>query len=271
MITSDFHMHTSFSTDSDTAPEAMVKGALEKRLKTICITDHLDRDYPFYEELGENAFLFDMDAYFGKLRELQEKYAGRLDIRIGVELGLQPHLGGFCREITEKYPFDFVIGSLHMMDKKDLYYREEFSELSDAQFYGRAFEETLKILDYVEAFDVLGHLDYVVRYGRDKEKEYSYEAFAPLLDEILKKIIGMGKGIELNSAGLKYGLGFCHPHPDVLGRYRELGGEIITVGSDGHKPEHIAYAFGKAREVLRECGFRYYTQYQGRSPHFIKL
>lgn len=264
-------MHTSFSTDSDADPEAMVRGALEKGLKTICITDHLDKDYPFCEELGENAFLFDVDAYFGKIRELQEKYAGRLDIRIGVELGLQPHLGGFCREITEKYPFDFVIGSLHVVDQKDPYYREEFSELSDAEFYGRAFEETLKILDHVEAFDVLGHLDYVVRYGRNKEKEYSYEAFAPLLDEILKKIIGMGKGIELNSAGLKYGLGFCHPHPDVLGRYRELGGEIVTVGSDGHKPEHIAYAFGKAREALRECGFRYYTQYQGRSPHFIKL
>ncbi len=271
MITSDFHMHTSFSTDSDTDPEAMVRGALEKGLQTICITDHMDRDYPFCEELGENAFLFDVDEYFRKLRELQEKYAGQIEIRIGMELGLQPHLGGFCREVTKKYPFDFIIGSLHVLDKKDPYYREAFSELSDAELYERAFEETLKILDNVDAFDVLGHLDYIVRYGRDKEKAYSYAAFSSCLDAILKKIIGMGKGIELNSAGLKYGLGFCHPHPDVLRRYRRLGGEVITVGSDGHKPEHIAYEFGKARQILRECGFQYYTQFAGRRPHFIKL
>ena len=271
MITSDFHMHTSFSTDSDTDPEAMVRGALEKGLQTICITDHMDRDYPFCEELGENAFLFEVDEYFRKLRELQEKYAGQIEIRIGMELGLQPHLGGFCREVTKKYPFDFIIGSLHVLDKKDPYYREAFSELSDAELYERAFEETLKILDNVDAFDVLGHLDYIVRYGRDKEKAYSYAAFSSCLDAILKKIIGMGKGIELNSAGLKYGLGFCHPHPDVLRRYRRLGGEVITVGSDGHKPEHIAYEFGKARQILRECGFQYYTQFAGRRPHFIKL
>lgn len=84
-------------------------------------------------------------------------------------------------------------------------------------------------------------------------------------------MIQMGKGIELNTAGLKYGLGFCHPHPDVLKRYRELGGEIITVGSDGHKPEHVAYEFQKVRGILQECGFRYYTEFAGRRPNFIKL
>lgn len=271
MITSDFHMHTAFSTDSDADPETMAEGALKKGLDTICITDHMDKDYPFYEEMGENAFLFDVKAYLHQLKYLQKQYEGKLKIRIGIELGLQPHLGGFCREVTEQYPFDFVIGSLHVLDGKDPYYREDFSNLTDVELYRRTFQEMLDILNHVEAFDVLGHMDYIVRYGREQAKEYSYAAFAPFLDEILKKVINLGKGIELNTAGLKYGLGFCHPHPDVLKRYRELGGEIITVGSDGHRPEHVAYEFQKAEEILQECGFRYYTQFKGRRPDFIKL
>ena len=271
MITSDCHMHTSFSTDSSTAPEAMVEGALEKGLKAICITDHMDWDYPFSEELGKDAFLFDVDVYFQKLTKLREQYAGQIELRIGIELGLQPHAGAFCREITEKYPFDFVIGSVHVVDKKDPYYRERFSELTDRELYRLAFEETLESIRHTDTFDVLGHMDYIVRYGTYKTKDYSYAAFAPWLDEVLKQIIEMGKGIELNSAGLKYGLGFCHPHPDVLRRYRELGGEIITVGADGHQPEHIAYEFGRAAEVLRECGFEYYTEFLERKPVFRKL
>ena len=164
-----------------------------------------------------------------------------------------------------------MIGSIHVVDKKDPYYRELFSELTDRELYRLAFEETLESIRHTDTFDVLGHMDYIVRYGTYKTKDYSYAAFAPWLDEVLKQIIEMGKGIELNSAGLKYGLGFCHPHPDVLRRYRELGGEIITVGADGHQPEHIAYEFGRAAEVLRECGFEYYTEFLERKPVFRKL
>ena len=118
---------------------------------------------------------------------------------------------------------------------------------------------------------MLGHLDYVVRYGKEREKQYSYKKYADLIDEILRTVINKGKGIELNMAGLKYGLPFAHPHPDVLKRYKELGGEIITVGADGHKPEHIAYDYEKVSEILKSCGFRYYTEFSERKPVFLEL
>ena len=114
------------------------------------------------------------------------------------------------------------------------------------KFTGEVLEEMLEDVRIYEDYDVLGHLDYVVRYGKDKEQAYSYQKYAELIDEILKNIIAKGKGLELNMAGLKYGLPFAHPHPDILKRYRELGGEIITVGADGHCPEHIAWDFDKA-------------------------
>lgn len=271
MITSDSHMHTAFSTDSDAPARAMVEGAIQKGLTSICITDHWDEDFPFYEDLGEGAFRFDLEQYFRELEELKEEYADKIEVRIGIELGLQPHLGGFCRELVRQYPFDFVIGSVHVINRTDPYYGEIFAGNTDEEAYREAFCVTLENLKKIEDFDVLGHLDYVVRYGRHQAEEYSYRRYAPLLDEILQTLIRRGKGIELNTAGLKYGLGFAHPHPDVLRRYRELGGEILTIGADSHRPEHIAYDFEKAAGILRDCGFKYYTEFRGRKPIFKQL
>ena len=270
-VRADFHMHTEFSGDSEAPVRAMLDAALERGMEAVCITDHIDEDYPEDSETGTNPFLFDLDQYFQVLREIRKEYADRLDLRIGVELGLQPHLGDRYRTMTEKYPFDFVIGSLHLIHGMDPYDGVIFEGRSDKEVYREAFQATLENLDQVKDFDVLGHLDYVVRYGRNQALEYSYQAFSDEIDEILKKLINMGKGIEMNMGGFKYGLGFCNPHPDVIRRYRELGGEIITVGADAHKPEHVAFDFEKAGDILRNCGFRYYAEYRNRKPIFRQV
>lgn len=271
MIKADFHMHTAFSTDGQASAREMILGAIDKGLNTICITDHQDEDFPFYEEMGENAFLLDFDSYFRELNELKEEFSDQIDVRIGVELGLQTHLKERYEKLVEKYPFDFVIGSIHLVKGKDPYFRKEYGDVSDAQMYRDAFEETLKNIKVNPPTDILGHIDYVVRYGYYQEKEYSYKKYSDLIDEILKQVIEQGKGIELNMAGFKYGLPFGNPHPDVIRRYRELGGEIITVGADGHRPEHIAFDFWRVSEILRNCGFRYYTEFIGRKPFFQQL
>ena len=128
--------------------------------------------------------------------------------------------------------------------------------------------ENVKQADYI---DVLGHLDYIVRFAKHPQDTYRPAEYGDLLDMILKYLIEHGKGLEVNTAGFKYGLSFAHPHPDILKRYRELGGEIITIGSDGHRPEHLAYDFHKVCEVLVSCGFKYYTEFRQRSPIFCAL
>lgn len=268
MVRSDFHMHTAFSTDSDAPVRAMLDAAVARGLDTVCITDHMDKDYPPDEELGEHPFLFDVEEYFRTMEAVREEYRGRLEVRIGIELGLQKHLGSFCRELTEKYPFDFVIGSTHLVGGKDPYYKKCFEGKTDEEVYRQAFRETLDNIRAFQGFDVLGHYDYVVRYGDRQNFAYSYSRFADETDAVLRELIEQGKGLEMNTGGLKYGLGFCNPHPDVMKRYRELGGEIVTVGSDAHKPEHVAYDFEKACEILKNCGFRYYARYRGRKPVF---
>ncbi len=267
MMRTDVHTHSRFSSDSETQPEDMILGAIEKGLECICFTDHYDKDNLSW---GVED-IFDPEEYFRVLSPLREKYKDRIEVRIGVELGLQPHLGGYYAEFEKKYPFDFMIGSVHSIKREDIAKGNLRKEYTDEEIQRMTFEETLEDVKNCDAFDVLGHLDYVVRYGKEREKIYSYARYADIIDEILRTVIAKGKGIELNMAGLKYGLPFAHPHPDVLKRYRELGGEIITVGSDGHKPEHIAYDFHKVNDILQGCGFAYYTEYRERKPIFKRL
>lgn len=277
MIQADMHMHTWFSTDSEVCPRDMADEAVRKGLKTICFTDHFDKDDLEWGEEG----IFDVDAYFVEMQKLQEEYAGKLNIRIGIELGLRTYLKDYYEELTKKYPFDFVIGSVHNVPyKKDaegniLYTdpaaKKLFTDRTDKEAYRLMMETTLENVRTSDCFQTLGHLDYIVRYGKSREKEYSYTDYADIIDEILKLLIEKEKGLEVNSAGLKYGLPFAHPHPDVLKRYRELGGEIITIGADAHKPEHIAYDFAKAEEILKSCGFKYYTEFFEQKPVFKQL
>lgn len=277
MIQADMHMHTWFSTDSEACPRDMADEAVRKGLKTICFTDHFDKDDLEWGEEG----IFDVDAYFVEMQKLQEEYAGKLNIRIGIELGLRTYLKDYYEELTKKYPFDFVIGSVHNVPyKKDaegnILYTDPaaeklFTDRTDKKAYRLMMETTLENVRTSDCFQTLGHLDYVVRYGKSREKEYSYTDYADIIDEILKLLIEKEKGLEVNSAGLKYGLPFAHPHPDVLKRYRELGGEIITIGADAHKQEHIAYDFAKAEEILKSCGFKYYTEFFEQKPVFKQL
>ena len=277
MIQADMHMHTWFSTDSEACPRDMADEAVRKGLKTICFTDHFDKDDLEWGEEG----IFDVDAYFVEMQKLQEEYAGKLNIRIGIELGLRTYLKDYYEELTKKYPFDFVIGSVHNVPyKKDaegnILYTDPaaeklFTDRTDKEAYRLMMETTLENVRTSNCFQTLGHLDYVVRYGKSREKEYSYTDYADIIDEILKLLIEKEKGLEVNSAGLKYGLPFAHPHPDVLKRYRELGGEIITIGADAHKPKHIAYDFAKAEEILKSCGFKYYTEFFEQKPVFKQL
>lgn len=268
---SDFHMHTRFSADAQTPVKDMIEGAIGRGLDTICFTDHNDKDYPVHEETGTTVFTFDADEYFRVMEKMQQEYQGKIDIRIGIEIGLQPHLAQYYKDLINRHPFDFVIGSVHVVHGQDPYYRAIFENRRDEDVYRETFETTVENLRSIDDFDVLGHIDYVVRYGKNAAEAYSYRKFAPYIDEILKLVIDKGKGIELNTAGFKYGLGFCHPHPDVIRRYKELGGEIITVGADGHKPEHIAYEFGKVSDILKSCGFNYYTEFKARRPVFKQL
>lgn len=262
----DVHMHCGFSNDSETRPEDMVESAIAKGLSVICFTDHYDKDNL---DWGDEA-IFDVESYFQKMIELQEEYRDQIDIRIGAEIGMQPYLAEYYQDFMAQHPFDFVIGSVHSVLEHDVAL-DFFQKHSDPEGYKIYFEEMLQDVQKIKSYDVLGHLDYIVRYSNQGSKGFNLNDYMDIIEEILKQVIAHGKGIEMNMSGLKYGLGAPHPQPEIIKRYRELGGEIITVGADGHIPEHIAYDYHLADDILKSCGFKYYTEFKGRKPLFVKI
>ena len=221
MIRADLHVHSYFSTDSEEPLENAVLAAINAGLKTMCMTEHMDMDFP------GGGFMVDTEAYKSELFSLREKYADRIELLFGIELGLMDYLAQRLYEYTAGQKFDFIIGSSHLVDGMDPYEPEYFDKYGDKNGILRYFESILANISVFDDFDVYGHPDYAVRYCKAK----SY------------------KPVD----------------------YRELGGEIITVGSDGHKGEHIAYDFRKAEEILRSAGFEYYTVFRQRKAEFVKI
>jgi histidinol-phosphatase (PHP family) len=265
MIIADYHVHSRFSSDSTAPMEQMVEKAISLGMNKICFTDHMDYDYP--ESYGL-PFLFDPEEYFKELDRISNLYNSKIKVLKGIELGLQPYLASRYQSLLEQYDFDFAIGSSHLVNGIDPYFPEFWAGKTTEAAMELYFQS---IIDNVKAFSkyqVYGHLDYVVRYAPEKNTSYTYEKYAGIIDEMLKTIISHGKGIEVNTAGYKYGLGYAHPQTDVLKRYKELGGEILTIGSDGHKPEHLGFDFPKAEELLLSLGFKYYVTFENKKPVF---
>ena len=261
----DCHTHTKFSPDGLGEMNDMLQSAINRNLNEIYFTDHLDiGDY--YQDL-------DLESYSKKIVQLKDLYSDKIKIKLGIEFGLQPDLSEQFKSISEKYKFDLIIGSTHMVNKMDICYHKAdfFGSLSQKDAYLSYFEEILKSVNEINEFDIYGHLDYVIRYGDFENKCLDYETFQEILDEILMSIIKKGKGIEINTSGYRYGLGSFHPNIQIVKRYKELGGQIITIGSDAHTPEHIAYEFKKANNMLKELGFKYITTFENRKPEFVKI
>lgn len=281
IIHSDNHVHTYFSTDSDTPMEDMLKNAIEKEFSSICFTDHMDYNFPSEGDTPE--FLLDIEPYFEEMKRLSEKYGDRIKIRRGIELGLKKDCLDKCISLTKEYPFDFVIGSTHLVDNIDPYYDTFWSDTPEKSGILRYYETTLNNVNLGADFDVYGHIDYIIRYT-PKMKQLKLQGISvdtyidrltsdsmDIIEEILKTLIYNGKGIEINTAGFKYGLRHPNPHEKILKLYHELGGEIITIGSDAHECKHLAYDFEKVPEILTKCGFRYYSEFTGRKAEMIKM
>lgn len=271
MITTDCHLHSSFSGDSAAPMEEMILQGIERGLTHMCFTEHNDFDYPLSPQSPENIFLVNVDSYLYDLIQYKEKYADRIKILFGIELGLQPQVMRENAVFAKSHEFDFIIASSHVCNQRDPYYPPFYEGRSEEEAYREYFSSIIENIKKFSNYDVLGHLDYVVRYGPNMDREYSYEKYKDLIDAILELLLEQGKGIEINTGGVKKGLRELHPCTGVIRRYRQLGGEIVTIGSDAHEPGQIGCAFDRAQDILLECGFRYYTVFEKRTPEYLKL
>lgn len=270
-IKADYHLHSSFSGDSDTPMEEMVRQGIRMGLSHMCFTEHNDFDYPVSEKEPENMFELNPDSYLYDFLKIKEKYADKIKLHFGLELGLQPHLSRKNAAFAKAHEYDFIIASSHVCNGQDPYYPSFFEGKTQEEAYLEYFESILANLKNFSNFDVYGHLDYVVRYGPKKDEGYSFEVYQDILDKILKKLIAEGKGIEINTSALSKGLKEPNPCTEIIRRFRLLDGEIITIGSDAHTPDKIAADFKTAEAILTECGFGYYCTFERREPTFHRI
>lgn len=259
----DYHTHTIYSGDSESPMEDMILQAASMGLQELVFTDHVDFDYadPAFESI-------DYDEYLSVFLDLQAKYNNQLRLLMGVEVGYQPHIQTRLEEFLKKYPFDFVICSTHMADRLDFYTGDFFTGKEQKAAYLRYFENVLYSIKHFRDYDVYGHLDFIVRYGDYAKKVLSYHDYQDILDEILKQSIFKGHGIEVNTSGFRYGLEQMHPQFAIIKRFHELGGEIITVGSDAHQPQDLCSHFSLAYQLLKKAGFTHMAAFEGRQARF---
>lgn len=261
----DCHSHSSFSSDSTITIEAAAQKVADLGLAGIVFTDHLELDHPAPEWCKN----FDVRARGEIIERVQQQHGNEIKLLQGIEVGFQPHLVNDLREIINAYDFDQVICSTHVVDRIEE--NRFFQNPSKQYVYTRYLEAVYQAVSDFDDFDVVGHIGYVCRYVSYDDKSMCHGDYADLLDSILKKVIDKGKGIEINTAGYFCKLDFPHPDFDTIKRYKELGGSIITLGSDAHFVDRIGDRFDHVVQRLADLGFSYVTYFEKRKPVFVKI
>lgn len=262
----DYHIHTIHSLDGNNTIYEMCNSAIEKGLSEIAFTDHFEptKEDPECKNYKPNAYLKD-------LLNAKEKYRGRLRIKAGVELG-QPYLFPEVTNILLKsIPYDYVLGSVHKINGS--------LDVSSFNYRNIKIEDICKIyLDAVKQmvkksnFDCVGHIDLIKRYGsKFYNSRITLMYQEELLREVLKLLIYKGKGIEINTSGLRQGINETMPGLDVLKLYKKLGGEILTIGSDAHFSKDVGEGLKDGIELAKAAGFSYMTIFNARTPYWIKI
>lgn len=259
----DYHTHTSYSDDADTPIAELIETAVQLGIKELAITDHYDPGYT------DPEFPFDLDfaSYQKSLLEMSARFKDQIKLVKGIEIGIMDSEFAKCSAAVSQFSYDFVIGSFHSLHQ-DPIYNYDYSTADKPALLESFYIYVYECLKTYKDYDVVGHLSIIDRYIG---KIYDYRTLMDIIDEILKTIIYDGKGLEINTSNFRYRMGIWLPREEILRRYKELGGEILTFGSDAHVPGGLLDHFEEAQALARNIGFRYFTTYENRKPTFLRL
>ena len=278
----DCHTHTYFSPDADAEPEQMVKRAVELGLEAYAVTDHCECNRWFGID-HYNAEPNEHDTYdFGKdfnrslncITKLKDNYNSKINLICGIELGQATHDFEIANKAVQDERLDFIIGSMHELpNRSDFCFikYENFSDREIDKLLEDYFLELLKLCKWGK-FDVLGHLTYTLRYI---EGEYGLKIdlskYDGIIEECFKTIIQNSKGIEVNASGLRQKYGKPFPEYKYIKLYRDLGGEIISLGSDAHRVSDLGKGIAECSELVKKAGFKYLAYFKKHKRVFIRL
>ncbi len=272
----DYHLHTEFSDDSIYPMEEVVKDAIALGIDELCFTDHVDYGvHPDYNDAsakvvnGKKIANVDYPTYFNRIDELSKKYKEKIILKKGLEFGIQTHTIKDYQKLTQNYDLDFVILSIHQVNDEEFWTFDYQDKRTQDEYHLGYYQELLDVITVFKEYSVLGHMDLMRRY--DKLGHYPFEKTKEIVTQILKQVILDGKGIEINTSSFRYGLDDLMPSTDLLKLYKELGGKIITIGSDSHRKEHLGAYIQDVKETLRGLGYTEYCSFEKMKPIFHPL
>ncbi len=278
-IPMDLHTHTWHSPDAtQQTVEDRIRAAEKMQLRIMAVTDHVEinRWYPaeHYHAEETEEFLYDSArVYEGSVSETLTARANNagspVKVLCGSEVGQIPQAPELARAVYDDPRLDIVIGSVHELPGMPDFYFLDYGSLSIPLLLGMYFEEELR-LAASGSFDTLGHLTYALRYIPDRFG-YDLTQHYPVIDEIFRTLIANGKALELNGSGLKSAVPFTDPDLTLLRRYRQLGGELLTIGSDAHDTKHLAYGMSQLLRMASDAGFSNLTYFEKHQPRLIPL
>ncbi len=259
----DFHLHSCLSFDSESKPADIVSAAEKSGLREICFTDHFDHN----SDKNKAHNIFTTEAYENTFKGL---VSSKIKVRHGVEFGLTSWNRNELLRLNSSLPLDFVIGSVHFVGGYDPYEKEYWSGRDTKEGFEVYLRGVLECVKLHDAFDVLGHINYACKSPNIPTKmQLLYKDFSDIVDEIMKILIENGKGIEVNTSGYDR-VGEFLPSAEYLRRFRELGGEIVTVGSDAHTIERVGQYTHEAAKLVSDI-FGYVCTFENRKPIFHKI
>ncbi len=270
----DYHMHSNFSDDSWEDLDKIALSAIEKNIDEICITEHVDYgvklDKAGWEKSDKKlAMNADYETFFKDMAALTEKYKDRLTIKTGLEFGMQTGTIPEFQKVFDQYPLDFVILSCHQVGNQEFWTGDFQKGKTQDEYQHLYYEEIYKVIQEYKDYSILGHLDLIQRYSDTIEPPL--EKHYAIIEAILKQVIKDGKGIEINTSSERYNLEDLTPAYAILKLYYDLGGKIITVGSDAHVAEDVGDRLDLSYDVLREIGFKQITTFDKMVPIFHDL
>lgn len=264
----DVHLHTKFSFDSKEEPENYVNIARKTDVKVIGFSEHYD--YDAYLDGEKDVELADLKAYSKEVVQLKKKYP---DIKIlqGVEFGYRKEAVAHYSEILNEFNFDYAINSLHTLPTRgDCYHDRFFEGKSLRDCYADYFKGVLESVNAGYNYQIIGHLGYACRYRRGQGARIIYGDFADILDEILKAVIRKDKCLEINTSCGTSGCEFL-PDKDIIIRYLQLGGKLLSFGSDAHTAANYFKGADLLKQFLKQAGVKELFYYEKRLPVSYKI
>ncbi len=281
----DTHSHSQFSFDGGrTSVEKSTSAAIEKGLGGICFTDHCDFDIPAMKAEFEKPHSeeFDVRAQQAEIDRVNEMIrdgafgkapAKKFKVFKGAEVGVQRKSRDKIKEYLASNSFDQVTASVHYLEDTDPYWRVYYKGKNWKEAYGRYLEALLGEIKWLgSGFDIMGHFDYIARYAPYPKESILYKDFQGLFDEILRFLAENGKGLEINTKTYKtFEMRTPQLDKDILIRYLELGGEIITLGSDSHEAAQVGDRFEYFAQYVKSLGFRRLGHFEGRRLKMVTI